>query len=196
METPEVEVEKMIADLNNQSETNQPAPPVVEELKTVEEPVKTEQKSAPDQVVKDISPDKARTMATRWVKTFSNAMKVFFSWTYRKSILKPGDEQAMAEFVKAHKGESEKQMQDAITSDSPMYDVSNRFDKYMKACESIPLDQDEIDSIAEPLQELIVKYKTLQLSPEWMLVISVAFVMLPRVTPLMPDLSKLFAGKQ
>ncbi len=193
----EVHPEELIAKLNAESAEATPEVKVEETKSTPDQEVNApleEKQTAPP--VKDISTDKARSMATRWVKTFSSAMKVFFSWSYKKTILKPGDEQAMAEFVKAHKGQSEKEMQDAITNDSPMYDVSNRFDKYLKACESIPLDQDEIDSIAEPLEELIIKYKNLQLTPEWMLVISVGLVMLPRVTPLMPDLSKLFAGKK
>lgn len=186
------EVQTLIEQLNNES---------FDQTNTVIEEAKAETNEGPKQpnpnapVDEPITAAKAQSMAQRWVKTFSSVMKFGFSFLYKKTILQPGDEKAMGDFVRDHKGQSEKEMQDAIHTGHPLFDVSNRFEKYMKAVEEIPLSQDEIDSIAEPLQELIIKYKNLQLGPEWMLVISVGIVMLPRLSPMI-DFNKIFTPKK
>ena len=192
MEFKAENVDILIDELNQKTDlSNQPK--II-----IEEPVIEEAKidTTPPPVKEEINPLKARGMAARWVKTINSGMKMLFASVYKSTMLKPGDVKAMEEFVRAHKGQSEKEMQDAITNDSPMFDVSNRFDKYLKAVEKIPLDQDEMDSLTEPLEELILKYKNMQLTPEWMFAISVGMIMIPRVAPLWPDVTKIFATKK
>lgn len=187
----EVDVDVLIDKLNQSSES---------EVKVIEinsKPSNTPGASLIEpKPVEPMTAAKAKGMAQRWVKTFSSGLKLLLSAVYKKSLLKPGDEEKMAELVRQNRGKSDKEIFDAINSNDPIYDVSNRFEAYIKAVDEIPLSQEEIDSIAEPLEELIQKYKSLQLGPEWMLVISVGIVMLPRVVPLMPDLSKIFQPKK
>jgi hypothetical protein len=145
------------------------------------------------QINNTITPDKAKSTAQTWIKWFNSLMKMGFPYLYKKSVLKKGDQEKMAEFVRTHAGQSEKQMEEAISSDDNLWPVKNRFDKYIKACDEIPLSQEEIEYIAEPLSELIIKYKFMQLSPEWSLVIAVLIVMLPRFEPLMPGIGKIIS---
>jgi len=138
--------------------------------------------------------DKAKGMAQTWLKWLNSLMKIGFPYFYRSTVLAKGDQERMAAFVRSHAGHSEKQMEEAISSDNEMWPVKTRFDRYLKACEEVPLSQEEIDYIAEPLSELIVKYRFLQLSPEWSLVIAVLIVMMPRFEPMIPGLSKVFTS--
>lgn len=185
-------VDDLISQLN---ESTQPEAKVIEIKPNAPAGAQADKPVEP-KPVEPITAAKAKGMAQRWVKTFSSGLKLLFTAVYKSSILKPGDAEKMQELVRQNKGKSDKEIFDAINANDPIYDVSNRFEKYMKAVDEIPLSQDEIDSIAEPLEELIVKYKALQLTPEWMLVISVGLVMLPRVVPIMPDLSKIFQPKK
>lgn len=134
--------------------------------------------------------DKAMGTARTWVKWFNSAMKMFMPWLYRKSVLEEGDQERMGAWVRDQKrqGRSEREMEEAISSDSSMWPVKNRFDRYLKACEEVPLNAEEMEMIAEPLSQLIIKYKTLQLGPEWSLVIAVFIVMLPRFEPMLKNL--------
>lgn len=140
--------------------------------------------------------DKALKTARSWVRSFSKLLKMIFKPVYRGTVLAKGDIEKMQEFRNKNRGLSETQMEEALHSQHDLYPVANRFDKYLKAVESIELEQDEIDAIAEPLSECIIKYRNLQLGPEWMLLFAVAMVMLPRLTPMIPDLSKIFASAQ
>lgn len=144
--------------------------------------------------VKNWTPDQAKSTAISWVKKFSSIMKMVFTPLYRKTILAPGDAEKMQNFVRENRALSEKEKESAMHSDHELSKVADRFDKYIKACEDIPLNADEIEDLAQPLSELIIKYRNLQLGPEWMLVIAAGFITLPRLAPLMPDMSKIFAG--
>lgn len=158
---------------------------------TFDEPAKPKAEAAE---VKNWTPDQAKTTAISWVKRFSSVMKIIFTPLYRKTILAPGDAEKMQNFVRANKALNEKEKEAAMHSDHELSKVADRFDKYIKACEDIPLNADEIEDLAQPLSELIIKYKNLQLGPEWMLAIAAGFITLPRLAPLMPDMSKIFAG--
>lgn len=164
------------------TETTSFEPATTEHLKDQEDPDPT------------ITQDKASSMARSWVKMFSSLMKLVFKPIYKKTILAKGDIEKMEAFRQKNAGMSEKQMEEALHSEHDLYPVANRFDRFMKAVEDLPLDQDEIDSIANPLSEVIVKYRKLQLGPEWMLLFAVCLVMVPRLSPMMPDLSKIFAS--
>lgn len=133
---------------------------------------------------------KAQSIAMRYVKMFSSFMKMLLTPLYRKTILEDDDIKKMQAFRQKHHGKSEKEMDEAVHSDHDMWPVVNRFDQYMKAVQEIPLDEDEKKMIAEPLGEVIQKYKAFQLSPEWMLLIAVAMVMFPRMVKLIPDVNK------
>lgn len=159
--------------------------------------------SAPAEPVKQETPpeppfslEKAKSNAVSWVKRFSTLMKSAFVPLYKWTVLAKGDIKKMEDFTRDNKGKSEQQVEDALHSDHELWPVANRFDKYMAAVKEIALTDEEINDIAEPLSELIMKYKKLQLSPEWMLAIAVFFVMLPRLQPMMPDLSKIFNSAQ
>lgn len=132
----------------------------------------------------------AKSIAMRYVKMFSSFMKMILTPLYRVTILEKDDIEKMREFNQKNRGKSEKEMDEAVHSDHEMWPVVNRFDQYMKAIKEIPLDDDEKEMIATPLGEVIQKYKSLQLSPEWMLLIAVAMVMLPRIVKLIPDVNK------
>lgn len=158
-------------------------------LGNFEEPVKEVKEE-----IKTYTPDQAKATAISWVKKFSSIMKIIFAPLYRKTILAPGDEEKMRDFVRKNQSLSEKDKEAAIHSDHELSKVADRFDKYVKAIDDIPLNADEIEDLAQPLSELIIKYKNLQLGPEWTLAIAAGFITLPRLATLMPDLSKMFAG--
>lgn len=158
---------------------------------TFDEPAKPKAEAAE---VKTWTPDQAKTTAISWVKRFSSIMKFVFTPLYRKTILAKGDVEKMQNFVRENRALSEKEKEAAMHSDHELSKVADRFDKYLKACEEIPLNADEIEELSQPLSELIIKYKNLQLGPEWMLAIGVGFVSVSRLVPLFPDLSKIFAG--
>ncbi len=140
--------------------------------------------------------DKAKATANTWVKWFNSFMKLSFPWFYKKTILEKGDEKKMADFVRLHRGKTEKEMQDIISNDDNLWPVQNRFDRYLKAMEAAPLSSEEMEFIAEPLSELIIKYRWMQLGPEWSLVIAVLLIMLPRLEPVIPGLKKAFSSDE
>lgn len=204
MPGPEIkDVNELISELSNETENDQreasqqQAPQPKPEFNKTDFDLEQEPTDKPEsQINNTITPDKAKSTAQTWIKWFNSLMKMGFPYLYKKSVLKKGDQEKMNEFVRTQKaaGQSERQMEEAISSDNELWPVKNRFDKYLKACDEIPLSQDEIDYIAEPLSELIIKYKFMQLSPEWSLVIAVLIVMLPRFEPFMPGIGKIISS--
>lgn len=199
--------EDLIAQLRRETEgatikktaviTDVESEPVVVESSGSDDVLKGNFEEPEKQVKEDVkvyTSDQAKATAISWVKKFSSIMKIIFAPLYRKTILAPGDEEKMREFVNKNKALSEKEKEAAIHSDHELSKVADRFDKYVKAIDDIPLNADEIEDLAQPLSELIIKYKNLQLGPEWTLAIAAGFITLPRLAPLMPDLSKIFAG--
>lgn len=200
-------IEELVSQLNKETETaSTTLPPPSEPATTTvqdngafeEEPRRVTEEDLTDkqEPVSPYTADKALKTARSWVRSFSKLLKMIFKPVYRGTVLAKGDIEKMQEFRNKNRGLSETQMEEALHSQHDLYPVANRFDKYLKAVESIELEQDEIDAIAEPLSECIIKYRSLQLGPEWMLLFAVAMVMLPRLTPMMPDLSKIFASAQ
>ncbi len=139
---------------------------------------------------------KTNKTAARYVKMFSAIMKMIFKPIYKRTLLEPGDIEKMRDLQNQNRGRSDKSIEEAISSDNALWPVVNRFDKYMKAVEDIALDKEEIEMLAEPLAEVLHKYKKSQLSPEWMLVISTGMVMIPRLAPMMPDITNIFKSKE
>lgn len=138
---------------------------------------------------------KTHKSAARYVKMFSALMKMVFKPIYRRTLLEPGDIEKMRDLQNKNRGRSDKSIDEVISSDSELWPVVNRFDKYMKAVDEIALDKEEIEMLAEPLAEVMHKYKKSILSPEWTLVISAGMIMVPRLAPMMPDISSIFKGK-
>lgn len=191
----DAETDELINQLNNETKTEQSAPPEFEGKEVSEaiiddpdKPAKVEEPA--------ISASQAQSVAMMWVKRFSSFMKIVFTPIYKKTILVKGDIEKMRDFTKANAGKSEREMETIIHSDHELAPVANRFERYVKAVDEIPLDKDEMEELAKPLSELIIKYKAMQLSPEWMLVIAIGFAMLPRLAHLMPDLSQLLSKSE
>jgi hypothetical protein len=147
--------------------------PVVDEL----------QQQAPEP---EFTSSAAKSTARRYLQMASSFLKLILRPIYKKTILQKQDISKMAEFNRKNSGKSEKQMEEALHSESEMWPVVNRFERYMKAVKEIPFDDDELEMMATPLSELIIKHKALRLSPEWMMVIAVSMVMLPRITNMIP----------
>lgn len=191
-------VDDLINQLNEATESDQREEQKPEAPKPTDQPAAnpTDFEPGPEPAaakpVEAFTPDRARATANTWLKWFNSLLKISFPYLYKKTVLRPGDQERMAQFVRSNAGKSEREMETIISSDDTMWPVKTRFDKYLKACEEIELSQDEINHIAEPLAELIVKYRWMQLSPEWSLVIAVCIVMLPRFEPMIPNLAKVF----
>lgn len=137
------------------------------------------------------TPDYLRKTANRWVRAFDSLQRALIRPLYKKTILHEGDEAKAKAWTRKYE-ETGGKMQDIIAGD---WETKERLDRYTKAMESLPLSDDEREAIAEPLSELIEKYKHLQMSPEWALVFAVAIVMLPRLEPVFPSIRDLFKGK-
>lgn len=133
-----------------------------------------------------------RKMAASWVNKFNTLIRMIFTPIYKMKILEEGDIEKIAAFRKKNPGLSDAKLDEAIHNDSEMWPVVNRMDKFMKVVKEVPFTEEEKEDLIEPLAQLIEKYKKLQLGPEWMLAISVFLVMLPRIEPLFPNISKFF----
>jgi hypothetical protein len=176
--------------VNENGDDFDPAPKMTDEDRRLQEE-KLKQQPAPE-----YSPTKAKSTAKTWTKWLSSLMRFTFPYFYKRTILAKGDVEKMKVFVDQHKGMSEKQMEDAINNDQEMFSVNTRFDRYLKAIDSVKFTDEEMDYIAEPLSDLIIKYRHLQLGPEWSLVLAVAIVMLPRFEPMFPGLGKIFSSAE
>ena len=137
----------------------------------------------------------ARRQAERYTKMFGALVKWGGKPLYRWSMLKKGDVQKVADFQ--HKASADpdggRRMVDQVLNDAghEMHAVMMRFDAYMKAVEDLPLSDDECETIADPLTDLIIKYQYLQLGPEMMFVIAVVLVMAPRFAVMIPGVGKI-----
>lgn len=202
MSTEKSPVDSLIDDLNQRTTSQEPiTEAVVDEAPESAQQGAFEQPPAPpvDLPESDIpswSMSKAKATATRWVKMFSSFMVMMLKPAYRSTILVKGDVQKMADFTQTHKGKSEQEMEAELKQSPEMQQVANRFDKYMKAVQDSPLAEDEIEMLADPLAECILKYKHLQLGPEWSLVLAALVIITPRLTPMMPDLSQILSKAQ
>jgi hypothetical protein len=152
--------------------------------------------SEPKPAATPITPEKAKAMAKTWTKWFNGAIKWSFPWFYRKTILQKGDQEKMTAFISENRGLSENELNAAINVSHELYPVKNRIERYLDAKEGLAFTEEEIGFIAEPLSDLIIKYKHLQLTPEWSLVIAVCIVMAPRFEPMMPDMGRIFSSAQ
>lgn len=137
------------------------------------------------------SPDYLHKTAQRWVKAFDHLQRGIMRTMYRKTMLKDGDADKAKQWARQYEKSGGK-MEDIINGD---WETKERLDKYTEALKELPFTEADREAIAEPLSELIEKYKHLQLSPEWALVFAVSIVMLPRIEPIMPNLKDLFKGK-
>lgn len=202
-ETETTNVQDLINDLNKATENDvretatlneEPPAPNKDDFSAPEPPPLND--SGAPKASEIFTTEKAKSTAHTWVKWFNSLMKMSFPWFYEKTVLRKGDKEKMSDFVARNKDKSEVEMSYLSATDPEMRPVTNRFERYAKACEQVPLSEDEMNMIAEPLSELIIKYKAMQLGPEWSLVIAVFIVMLPRFEPLMPGLGQLFTKAQ
>ncbi|GAA4353052.1 hypothetical protein GCM10023185_13290 [Hymenobacter saemangeumensis] len=138
------------------------------------------------------TPEDALKSARRIISFVDNLQKPFLVSAYKRSVLWPGDEEKLTEFNRQRAARGKYSLQDAITEDSDFYQVSKRAEEFFALCEAAPFTDDEKDSLAGPLSEVLEKYTSLQLTPEMALLAAVAMVMLPRVAPLIPAFRKGF----
>lgn len=179
-------VDELISELEQQTENS-----TIETSAPAEQPAFDEHQEQPEQKTEPaaeepVSKSSANEMAKFCVNMFSGLMKMLFVPLYKWSILEEGDIKKMREFRNKHKGQSEKQMEEALSNDSPMWPVVTRFDKYMEAVDGAALTDEEKDMIIDPLSNCIVHYNW-KFSPGWMLALAVSFVILPRITRLIPS---------
>jgi|GEM_PF-3353140 len=127
--------------------------------------------------------------ADRLVSAFDILQRAIMKPLYKKTMLRPGDADKAKKW--ARERENGQKIEDIVAGD---YDTKERLDAYVKALETLPLSDDDKEAIADPLSELVEKYRHLQLSPEWALVFAVGIVMLPRLEPLLPNMKDLFKG--
>lgn len=184
-------VDDLISELEQQTENSNIETSAPADHPSFDAPIEeTEQKPADQAPVEEpVSKSSAKDMAKWCVDLFSGFMKMTFVPLYKWAILEEGDIKKMATFQQQHKGKSEKEVEDIISSDSTLWPVVNRFDRYMEATKNAGLTDEEKDMVIDPLANYIVA-NNLKLSPGWMLVLAIAFVMLPRLTRLIPSTSK------
>lgn len=132
-----------------------------------------------------------KRMAKRWIQTFNVFQKTLLKPSYQRTILEKGDIEKMRSYRKDAEL-SKCDITDIYHENEESYHVIERFDKYMKAVEDLPLTQEEIDDLTEPLSEVIQKYNSMQVGPEGQLLLAVLVIMLPRVEPVFPSIAKLF----
>ncbi|MEQ8628095.1 hypothetical protein [Ekhidna sp.] len=127
--------------------------------------------------------------ARRWIKTFNALQKWVLKGLYKKKILTSEDSEQIRKWKAQHKANPNVKMEDVIEGDAERYE---RFDRFLTAVEDLPFTEEEIQDIAEPLSELIEKHRRLQMSPEVALLLAVIIVMLPRLEPILPDMTAIF----
>lgn len=200
-EAPEKQkdVNQLLEELKQETEggakSKSPEPDIIEpEVEVIEEGKNNFESGPAPKEVED--PESAKKSSSRYIKLLNLFMVMSFPPIYRATILEPDDIKKMSEYRRKNSGKTDKQIDDALHSDDEMWPIVNRFDKYMKAVQDIPLDADEQEMLAEPLAEVLTKYKKAHLSPGWQLAITAALIMAPRIIPTLPDsISKIFKGK-
>ena len=130
-----------------------------------------------------------KVSARRWIKAINVLQKGILRRMYKKKILNEGDDEKVRKWKRDHQINPNARIEDVLEGDAETFD---RVDRFMKAVEELPFTEDDINDMAEPLSEVIQKYKRLQMSPELALVISVMIVMLPRIEPVMPGFTRIF----
>lgn len=161
-------------------EEEEPAPDDLdldEELPDEEEPVEDDTPSR----------DSLQKMAMRWVKAFNAVQKMALRPVYRKTILQPGDHESAEEALKAYKENPGVRVEEVFQGDKG---TMRRIEKFLDAMNELPFTDDEMESLADPLAEVIEKHRSLRMSPEAALVLSLLIVMLPRIEPVIPGLAK------
>lgn len=134
----------------------------------------------------------AKKIAYYWIRSFNIIQKRVMKSLYKKTILQKGDQEAVERNIQQEDagiviGEPEK--------GTPEYFQRQRMEKFLKYCEAAPFTDDEVEMLVDPLAQVVEKYKALQLTPEGQLALAVFFVMLPRLDPLFPSLTKMFEKK-
>lgn len=135
--------------------------------------------------------------ATRIVKAFSSVVKLLAKKVYPAKILEPGDGELHAQIRAQVDAAPKSQKTDVFNSLIAQPEAAEMYERFLacqSAIEAAPLDQEEIEAIAEPLSDCLEKWKAAP-GPETALIIAVLVVMLPRIEPLFPGLSKAFGAK-
>ncbi|MEZ0610458.1 hypothetical protein ACAW74_18230 [Fibrella sp. WM1] len=134
-----------------------------------------------------------RRQATQLVRTFDVAQKTLLrSWVYPRTILEPGDRELVTEYrTRAKAAKKTKQLQ-LPDQDDDLWNALNRYEQLDKACEELPLTDDEKADLIAPLADVLEKHQKGALSPEMALLLAVAMIMLPRLEPVFPKLFSSF----
>lgn len=135
------------------------------------------------------SKESLQKMARRFVRFFDALQRLSLRPVYKRTILRPGDKEAADEFIRRAKSSGNSSIQDIDGLES---DQVARIEKFMEAMKDLPLSDDDMESLIDPLADVIEKHRSLRMSPEAALVFSLLIVMLPRIEPIMPGLGNLF----
>lgn len=133
-----------------------------------------------------ITKSAAQSTAKFFVNMISGMMKMIFVPLYKYAILEPGDIKTMKDLRQKHKGATDKEVEEVISSNDKLWPVVNRFDQYMDAVKAVAFTEEEKEMLIEPLADCIVHYNW-KLSPGWMLGLALCMVMLPRFTRMIPN---------
>jgi hypothetical protein len=192
------DVDELIAELNKEPETSgdslgdnfEPAGKTIELKPEPGTPAEGQPATPP------VSRADIERMAASWIDKADVFQRMCFKPTYTWALLEKGDLEAFKEFERKNSGMTDKEISDAISNDDKMWSISQRMKKCAAAIEKVPYTKEEKEDLLKPMADLIEKYKKLQLGPEWMLLISLFFIMLPRVEPFMPDIRKWFSSEE
>lgn len=158
-----------------------------EELALEEEPEEEEESDRPRATGGSL-----KKMAYRLVKTFNAMQKRLLLAAYRRRILQPGDADKTAQWMELNEQSSQFDWEKVVTRNPENEAIYKRVSKFMKLCDELPLKEDEMQDIAEPLAEVIEKREALQMSPEVALLLAVVIAMIPRLEPLLPGFGSVF----
>lgn len=162
------------------------------ELEELEESEGLEGLDDPDEENHRITGASLKTMALRIVKAFNVVQKRTFLPLYKKRILQSGDEDVAANWLNVQETNKNFDWEQTVTKNPENYAIYKRVSKFQQLCEELPLTEDEINDIADPLAEVMEKRESLRMSPEGALALAVFLVMLPRIEPILPGLGSIF----
>jgi hypothetical protein len=121
------------------------------------------------------------SQARQYLKLFNILQAKIFTALYKKNMLEPED---LERYEAWHTAKNSKEV---LHSDHELWPVQNRLDRYVKAVRGVKLTEDEIGDLTEPLAEILVKHRFMQLGPEATFLIALGIVLFSRMTPLFGD---------
>ena len=136
-----------------------------------------------------------KTQAKTYLRGFNILSRLLLKWGYKTKYLEPGDTKRLTEFRRNNRFKKAEEFQEAISSDSEMWGVIERFEVYQQVCDTISLDEDEYKEGLDIISELIADNPKLQVGPGASLLIWAGAVIGARIEPFFPEINNIIPGE-